>query len=84
MIGLGWFSGLRAVITSEWSVFRYSENGSRPVDEISIQELKLLAGELEFDTGSQEKKVAAMARLIGIKRLKADVKERLVGSLKTS
>ena len=65
-------------------MFRYSENGSRPVGEISIQELKVLAGEWELDTGSQEEKIAAMARLIGIKRLKADVKERLVGSLKTS
>ncbi|MCF6254802.1 MAG: hypothetical protein L3J98_15340 [Gammaproteobacteria bacterium] len=61
-------------------MFRYSENSSRPVDEISIQELKVLAGEWELDTGSQEEKGAAMAKLIGIKRLKADVKERLVGS----
>ena len=70
--------------TSQWSHFRYSENGARAVDEICIQELRVLASEMELNVGSRDEKVAAMAGFVGIKRLTADVKERLAECLETS
>jgi very-short-patch-repair endonuclease len=63
--------------TSAWPEFRYSENGGRSVDEISIQELKALAKEVAFEMKFRDETVAAMARLIGIRRVTEDVKSRL-------
>jgi len=70
--------------TSQWSQFRYSENGARAVDEICIQELRALEGEVGCQGDSDEARIATMAGLIGVKRVTADVKGRLVECLDVS
>ena len=70
--------------TCEWSVFRHSENGSRPVDEISMQELRALAKDVNDDGGAEDERVAAIARSAGIRRVTGEVRERLVAALKES
>jgi len=63
--------------TSEWLMFRYSKNRDRPVDEISKQELSALAKELFPGDETTDESISKMARLIGIRRLTEEVKERL-------
>jgi len=67
--------------TNEWAVFRYSENGSRPVDEISMPELRALANIVTRECEPVDDRVAVMARLIGIRRVTEEVRERLVGGI---
>jgi len=70
--------------TSQWPQFRYSENGARAVDEICIQELRALEGEVGCQGDSDEARIATMAGLIGVKWVTADVKGRLVECLDVS
>jgi len=70
--------------TSQWPHFRYSKNGARAVDEICIQELRALGGEVGRQSDSDEVRITTMAGLIGIKRLTEDVKGRLVECLDVS
>lgn len=51
------------------------------MDEICIQELRALALEIGHQGESDEARIAKMAGLIGIRRITADVKERLVRCL---
>ena len=66
---------------SEWAAFRYSENGSRPMDEIAIQELRALARDVVHESEHIDERVAAMAHLIGIRRVTEEVKGRLMTAL---
>ena len=68
--------------TSEWQAFRYSENGSRPVDEISSQELNALARHASQKCDSVDESAAEMARLIGVRRVTEEVKKRLEVSVR--
>ena len=70
--------------TSQWPYFCYSENGARAVDEICIQELRTLEGEVGCQSDSDEARITAMAGLIGIKRLTENVKGRLAACLDVS
>jgi len=54
------------------------------VDEICIQELRALVGEVGRQGGSEEARIVMMAGLIGVKRVTADVKGRLVECLDVS
>ncbi len=65
--------------TSEWPAFRYSENSSRPVDEIAMQELRALATVVPHESQSADERVAVMARLVGIRRVTEEVRLRLMG-----
>jgi very-short-patch-repair endonuclease len=67
--------------TNEWAEFRYSENGSRTVDEISTQELKALAIEVARKGDPEDERISAMARIIGIRRVAEDAKARLMDVL---
>ncbi|MDZ4263345.1 MAG: DUF3320 domain-containing protein, partial [Pseudomonadota bacterium] len=64
--------------TSEWPAFRYSENSSRPVDEIAMQELRALAKSVAHKSESVDERVVAMARLVGVRRATEEVRMRLV------
>lgn len=70
--------------TSKWTEFRYSENGSRPVDEIAMPELRALAMKVISKSDSVDGKVEEMARLIGTKRLTGDVRARIEVCVETS
>ncbi len=63
--------------TTQWQEFRYSENGVRAVDEICMQELRALAGEVAREGDSEEVCIANMAGSIGLRRVTVDVKGRL-------
>lgn len=75
---VGQFFWPKGTDISKWDEFRYSENGSRPVDEISIQELKALARKVAHENEAINDRVLAMAHLIGIRRVTEEVRERLV------
>lgn len=63
--------------TGEWGVFRCSENGNRPVDEISMQELIVLARETVAKGPNGNDAVIAMMRKVGLQRLGNDSRVRL-------
>ncbi len=67
--------------TSEWPAFRYSENSSRPVDEIAMQELRALAKSVALKSESVDDRVTAMVWMIGIRRVTEDAKARFMDVL---
>jgi len=74
---VGRFFWLEGSDTNEWAEFRYSENGSRPVDEVSMQELIALSKDIVRENGAEDEGVDAMAHLIGIRRVTEEVRSRL-------
>lgn len=61
-----------------WEAFRFSIGDStRPTDEISLAELAALAREISPGLGAGEDAAAAMAKAMGLQRLRATTRKRL-------